>query len=122
MGARLRIPSIIIASLAVALTCGAVTAANAADDLYRAQTTVTGQGEANRLVGFAACLEDVLIKVSGALKLAGDPRLAPTKSRAGDFVTAHSYRDQMSGTPTRDALKTFEDSAYFETSILPHLH
>jgi hypothetical protein len=93
---------LIIASVVVALTCGAVTMAAAADDLYRAQTTVTGQGEANRLVGFAACLEDVLVKVSGALKLAGDPRLAPTKSRAGDFVTAHSYHDQMSGTPTRD--------------------
>jgi hypothetical protein len=54
------------------------------------------------MVGFAACLEDVLVKVSGALKLAGDPRLAPYKSRAGDFVTAHSYHGQMSGTPTRD--------------------
>jgi hypothetical protein len=76
--------------------------ANAADDLYRAQATVTGQGETNRMVGFAACLEDVLIKVSGALKLAGDPRLAASKSRAADFVNAYSYRDQMSGTPTRD--------------------
>ena len=93
---------LIIVSVVLALTCGAVTAAAAADDLYRAQTTVTGQGEANRLVGFAACLEDVLVKVSGALKLAGDPRLAPTKLRAADFVTAHSYHDQMSGTPTRD--------------------
>ena len=73
-----------------------------ADDLYRAQTTVTGQGEANRIVGFAACLEDVLIKVSGALKLAGDPRLAEYKLRAGDFVHLHRYHDQMSGTPTRD--------------------
>jgi hypothetical protein len=73
-----------------------------ADELYRAQTTVTGQGEANRIIGFAACLEDVLIKVSGALKLAGDPRLAQYKSRAGDFVHAHRYHDQMSGTPTRD--------------------
>jgi hypothetical protein len=27
---------------------------------------VTGQGEANRLIGFASCMEDVLIKVSGA--------------------------------------------------------
>ena len=76
--------------------------AAAADDLYRAQTTVTGQGEANRITGFAACLEDVLIKVSGAEKLAGDPRLAEYKSRAGDFVKAYSYHDQMSGTPTRD--------------------
>jgi uncharacterized protein len=74
----------------------------AADDLYRAQTVVTGQGEANRIIGFASCLEDVLIKVSGALKLAGDPRLAAYKSSAGDFVRAHSYHDQMSGTPTRD--------------------
>lgn len=93
---------LIIASVILALTCGTITAATAADDLYRAQTTVTGQGEANRLTGFAACLEDVLVKVSGALKLAGDPQLTPAKSRAGDFVTAHSYHDQMSGTPTRD--------------------
>jgi len=76
--------------------------ATAAVDLYRAQTTVTGQGEANRITGFAACLEDVLIKVSGAERLAGDPRLAEYKSHAGDFVNAYSYHDQMSGTPTRD--------------------
>jgi hypothetical protein len=88
-------------SLVIALTCFALTAA-AADNLYRAQTIVTGQGEANRGVGFGACLEDVLIKVSGALKLAGDPRLATYKLRAGDFVRAYSYHDQMSGTPTRD--------------------
>ncbi|WP_407160522.1 DUF2066 domain-containing protein [Bradyrhizobium sp. STM 3557] len=73
-----------------------------ADDLYRAQTAVTGQGEPNRLIGFAACLEDVLIKVSGALQLAGDARLEPFKSRAADFVTAFDYHDQMSGKPKRD--------------------
>src|SRR5258708_27503668 len=89
-------------SILAALMCCTVTMAAAADDLYRAQAVVTGQGEANRIIGFASCLEDVLIKVSGALKLAGDPRLAAYKSRAGDFVTAHSYHDQMSGTPTRD--------------------
>src|SRR5207248_7871788 len=85
-----------------ALVCCTATKAAAADDLYRAQAVVTGQGEANRIIGFAACLEDVLIKVSGALKLAGDPRLAAYKSSAGDFVKAYRYRDQMSGTPTRD--------------------
>jgi hypothetical protein len=85
-----------------ALTYCTGTLAAAADDLYRAQAIVTGQGEANRIIGFAACLEDVLIKVSGALKLAGDPRLAAYKSNASDFVKAHSYHDQMSGTPTRD--------------------
>ncbi|SHJ32117.1 hypothetical protein SAMN05444159_0302 [Bradyrhizobium lablabi] len=88
-------------SILAALMCFTVTMAAAAD-LYRAQAVVTGQGEANRIIGFVSCLEDVLIKVSGALKLAGDPRLAVYKSRAGDFVRAYRYHDQMSGTPTRD--------------------
>jgi len=88
--------------LTVTLMCCGGTMATAADDLYRAQATVTGQGEANRIIGFASCLEDVLIKVSGAQKLAGDSRLTPYKSKAADFVKAHSYHDQMSGTPTRD--------------------
>jgi YD repeat-containing protein len=79
-----------------------VTTAAHADDLYRAQTIVTGQGEPNRTIGFSVCLEDVLIKVSGALKLAGDPRLAPLKAHASDFVAGFSYHDQMSGTPKRD--------------------
>src|SRR5436190_8937492 len=89
-------------SLTVTLTCCSGTMATAADDLYRAQAIVTGQGEANRNIGFASCLEDVLIKVSGAQKLAGDRRLAAYKSNAKDFVRAFSYHDQMSGTPTRD--------------------
>src|SRR5438309_1888319 len=88
-------------SHSAALTCCTFAMAAAAD-LYRAQTIVTGQGEANRIIGFASCLEDVLIKVSGALNLAGDPRLAAYKSRAADFVSAYRYHDQMSGTPTRD--------------------
>jgi uncharacterized protein len=90
-----------ISILAVLMSCIA-TMAGAADDLYSAQTVVTGQGESNRTMGFAACLEDVLIKASGAAKLAGDPRLFAYKSRARDFVKAHRYHDQMSGTPTRD--------------------
>ena len=94
--------AIIRISLAVALMCCRSTMATAADDLYRAQAIVTGQGEANRIIGFASCLEDVLIKVSGAQKLAGDRRLAAYKSNAKGFVRAFSYHDQMSGTPIRD--------------------
>src|SRR5712692_9868282 len=94
--------AIIRISLTVTLTCCSGTMATAADDLYRAEAIVTGQGEANRIIGFASCLEDVLIKVSGAQKLAGDRRSASYKSNAKDFVRAFSYHDQMSGTPTRD--------------------
>lgn len=88
--------------VAVLLICygGAAVAAEA--DLYRAKVTVTGQGESNRLVGFAAGLEDVLIKVSGAQKLAGDRRLNAYKSDARSFVASFSYRDQFLGKPIRD--------------------
>ncbi|WP_257168357.1 DUF2066 domain-containing protein [Bradyrhizobium sp. SRS-191] len=81
-------------------TCHAVRAET--DLLYRAETVVTGQGEDNRRVGFAACLEDVLIKVSGAFQLKDDPRLVPLKARAGEYVTAFDYHDQMSGKPKHD--------------------
>ena len=88
--------------LAAALACCTATPATAAEDLYRAQTVVTGQGEANRMIGFASCMEDVLIKVSGAERLAGDRRLAAYKVKAKDFVTAFDYHDQFSGKPKRD--------------------
>ncbi|MFB9268501.1 DUF2066 domain-containing protein [Bradyrhizobium erythrophlei] len=88
--------------LAVALICGTGATASAADDLYRAQTAVTGQLEPNRLIGFAACLEDVLIKVSGAPTLAGDRRLEPYKAKAKEFVTSFDYHDQFAGKPHRD--------------------
>src|SRR5215469_15040044 len=92
----------LVIGLMAAVLCCACTMAFAADQLYRAQTIVTGQGEVNRIVGFSACLEDVLIKVSGALRLARDPRLEAYKSNARDYIRAFSYHDQMSGTPTRD--------------------
>src|SRR5689334_25249098 len=69
------------------------------DDLYRAQTIVTGQGEVNRRLSFASCLEDVLIKASGAYQLSGDEKLAPLKARAGEFVTGFDYHDQKAGKP-----------------------
>ncbi|WP_249734507.1 DUF2066 domain-containing protein [Bradyrhizobium sp. sGM-13] len=94
--------SIVRMLLAVALVWCASAMAAAGADLYRAQTVVTGQGEANRIIGFASCLEDVLIKVSGAQKLAGDRRLAVYKSNAKSFVKAFSYRDQFLGKPIRD--------------------
>ena len=88
--------------VAAVLTWCASTVSAAEGDLYRAKVTVTGQGEANRILGFAACLEDVLIKVSGVQKLSGDRRLAPYKSKAKSFVTSFNYRDQFFGKPIRD--------------------
>jgi uncharacterized protein len=79
-------------------------------DLYRAQTIVTGQGEANRIVGFASCLEDVLVKVSGELQLAGDPRLDAYKADAARLVRDFSYRDEKGGKPKNDEQGTRDRS------------
>lgn len=87
--------------LAIAMVC-LVGGRACADDLYRAQTIVTGTGEPNRIEALGPCLEEVLIKVSGAQKLAGDARLAPYKANAKDDVSAYSYHDQMSGIPIHD--------------------
>jgi len=95
-------PAAIGVFVAAVLTCCANAVAAAEGDLYRTKVTVTGQGEANRILGFAACLEDVLIKVSGVQKLSGDRRLAPYKAKAKSFVKSFSYRDQFFGKPIRD--------------------
>jgi hypothetical protein len=89
------------------------------DDLYRAQTVVTGQGEDNRRAGFALCLEDVLIKVSGAFQLKDDERLAPLKLRASEYVTGFDYHDQMSGKPKHDEQGT-RDRPYDLTVSFDH--
>jgi hypothetical protein len=77
-------------------------AAATLEDLYQAQTIVTGQGEPNRIVGFARCLVDVLVKVSGDPRLIGDTRLAALTDRAATMVTDFSYHDRMSGIPVHD--------------------
>jgi hypothetical protein len=86
------------------------TPTHADESLYRAQTIVTGTAEPNRLIGFAACLEDALIKVSGQLRLAGDPRLAPYKQDAAKFVRDYSYRDEKGGKPVNDEQGTRDRS------------
>ncbi|WP_420966079.1 DUF2066 domain-containing protein [Bradyrhizobium sp. B120] len=90
------------ALLAVALIWCSGGIAAADDNLYRAQTVVTGQGEPNRIIGFGACLEDVLIKVSGQPMLASDRRLAAYKAKAGEFVRSFDYHDQYAGKPHHD--------------------
>jgi uncharacterized protein len=85
-------------------------AAESTAELYRAQTIVTGTGETNRLIGFATCLEDALIKVSGQLPLSGDPHLAPYKADAAKLVRDFSYRDEKGGKPKNDEQGTRDRS------------
>ena len=49
-------------------------------------------------------------------------KLDPTPVLKRIAERSNPERHPAAPTPTRDALATFEDSAYFMTSILPHLH
>ena len=71
-------------------------------DLYRAKVTVTGQGEANRMVGFAACLEDVSSRypVHRNSVVTGD---WPPTNRRQKISSRHSaIAISSSGKPIRD--------------------
>lgn len=94
---------------AILLACLAVPAL-AEESLYRAQTIVTGTAEPNRLIGFASCLEDVLIKVSGRLRFAGDSRLASYQRDAAKYVRDYAYRDEKGGKPRNDEQGTRDRS------------
>jgi len=112
MRAERNLPQEIIAAMLLAMLCLGAATPVAANDLYRSQTLVTGQFEPNRSIGFAVCLEQVLIKVSGAISLTGDPRLKTYKASAKDFVRAYEYRDEKLGKPKNDEQGTRDRSFY----------
>ena len=89
----------VAADLALLLVLGAGAAA-ADPALTRCTAIVTGQGEASRATGFARCLGEVLAKVSGDARLAGDPAVA--ELAAAPLVAGFSYRDRMEGIPVHD--------------------
>src|SRR5215510_10948542 len=104
------VPHYLLTIAAVLLLALPTVAAEPTAELYRGQTIVTGTGETNRLIGFAICLEDALIKVSGQLRLSGDPRLAPYKADAAKLVRDYSYRDEKGGKPKNDEQGTRDRS------------
>jgi uncharacterized protein len=91
-----------IACLAVLFMFGDGAAAGEVDDLYQARTIVTGQGKASRRGGFADCLAQVLVKVSGDPRLLDDPRVTGLADKADTLVADFHYRDRMAGIPVHD--------------------
>ena len=107
----------VVAAFLLALA-GAAPAAASAGELYEARTFVTGQVEPGRSRGFARCLGDVLVKVSGDPDLLRDPRLSKIVGDAAALVTDFKYRDLMAGIPVHDEQGTrerpYELTVHFE--------
>lgn len=69
---------------------------------YEARAIVTGTDMRDRPKGFAQCLADVLVKVSGDPALAEDPAAAKLEAEAGTMVASFDYWDRMSDMPHHD--------------------
>jgi hypothetical protein len=72
------------------------------DDLYKAETIVTGTGEAERLRGFRVGAEEAVIKLTGKARLATGQRIKPILDKAAELVADFTYEDRMKGIPIHD--------------------
>jgi hypothetical protein len=70
--------------------------------LYSADAIVTGTDMRQRPWGFAQCLREVLVKVSGDPRLKDDPRVAELAAHADRFVASFDYADLMAGIKKKD--------------------
>jgi hypothetical protein len=79
------------------LLCLCVSAAQGADlgALYQSDAIVTGTDMRQRPWGFAQCLGDVLVKVSGDPRLRDDPRVVALAEHADGLVAGFGYVDLM---------------------------
>lgn len=94
--------------LVLGLATGTMAQAEEMDDLYSAQTIVTGTREVTRIPGLRECLERVLVRVSGDQGLLERPQLEEVLVRAGDFVRSFSYQDRLAGKPVHDEQGTYD--------------
>lgn len=78
------------------------------DELYQSQTIVNGKYEKHRQAGFKACLDAVLVRVSGDQRLPAKPEMAALRDKASSFVTSFRYRDRMEGIPNHDDQGTYD--------------
>ncbi|MBV8426518.1 MAG: DUF2066 domain-containing protein [Hyphomicrobiales bacterium] len=87
--------------------------------LYQATVIVTGTDMRSRPTGFARCLRDVLVKVSGEPRLIKDPRVTELGRHADVFVVDFSYVDVMAGIPIHDDQGTYDRPHYLTVKFDP---
>jgi hypothetical protein len=92
---------------------GFLPAATRAQDnpaLYQATATVTGTDMRQRPLGFALCLKQVLVKVSGTPRLRDDPAVAALAEHAETLVQAFAYVDPRAWYLHHDDQGTYDRS------------
>jgi len=108
------VPILLLLGLVVPL---APATARMMDGLTRCETTVTGQGEAERNRGLGICLTEVLVKVAARPGLADDPRLAGLLPAAAGAVESIAYEDRMKDLPVGDEQGTRDRPYYLRVTF-----
>ena len=82
--------------------------AQGADELYQAVAIVTGSDMRSRPTGFARCLREVLVKVSGEPRLQGDARVSALAAHADALVASFDYEDLDAAVKHHDDQGTYD--------------
>jgi hypothetical protein len=78
--------------------------------LYQATAIVTGTDMRQRPLGFARCLVEVLIKLTGQPDLASNPAVTSLADRAEAFVASYAYVDPRAALLHHDDQGTYDRS------------
>jgi len=99
-------------ALSIALTVVVLPSAQGEDlrDHYQATVIVTGTDMRSRPTGFAQCLREVLVKLSGEPRLRNDPRVSKLAADADALVTTFSYVDPRASQKVKDDQGTYDRS------------
>jgi uncharacterized protein len=116
-----RASALLVVMLQVAIVTVTVQATRAQDtgELYQATAIVTGTDMRSRPTGFAQCLREVLVKVSGEPRLLKDARTAELARHADAFVVSFGYVDVMAGIPVHDDQGTYDRPHYLTVHFDP---
>lgn len=87
--------------------------------LYEARVVVTGTDMRSRPAGLAACLADVLVKVSGDPALLHDPRVAALGKNAREYAYGYDYVDRMAGLKVNDSEGSYDRPYYLTVHFIP---
>jgi hypothetical protein len=107
--------------LAVLFLVASVSATSAVEvkTLYRAETIVTGVEEPERTRGFRAGLTDVIVKLTGDVRLAGSAVLKPLLEKPHPLVEAFEYEDRMKDIPVHDEQGTRDRPHFLRVKFSP---
>ncbi|PWK70780.1 DUF2066 domain-containing protein [Aminobacter sp. AP02] len=94
--------------LGVALWVMALLGPMPASDLYTTRVITSGTAPERRDIGFAQCLRDVVVKVTGDSRLLNEQALAQQAKHAGELVASHTFRDRMGGIPLHDEQGSYD--------------